>query len=122
METIFLDFVGIMAVLFAGILMSHYTHCNLSPVTQMTVQQTFRSVAFMAETLVFAYLGLSIFSMSHHISISFVLWAIVSKTASTRLFVTSFTLTRSNYLDKFKIKTLTNTCQCYPQCKLMRSI
>lgn len=71
-------FSGIMAVLFAGILMSHYTHINLSPVTQMTVQQTFRTVAFMAETCVFAYLGLSIFSMTHHLSISFVLWAIVS--------------------------------------------
>ena len=39
---------GIMAVLFSGIVMSHYTHFNLSPVTQVTVQQTMRTVAFMA--------------------------------------------------------------------------
>ena len=69
---------GIMAVLFAGIVMSHYTHRNLSPITQITVQQTFRTVAFMAETCVFAYLGMSIFSMYHHVKVSFVLWAIVS--------------------------------------------
>ena len=39
---------GIMAVLFCGIVMSHYTHFNLSPVTQVTVQQIMRSVSFMA--------------------------------------------------------------------------
>ena len=43
---------GIMAVLFCGIVMSHYTHLNLSPVTQVTVQQILRSVAFMAGTIV----------------------------------------------------------------------
>ena len=37
---------GIMAILFCGIVMSHYTHLNLSPVTQITVQQTFRTMAF----------------------------------------------------------------------------
>ena len=75
-DSVFL-FTGIMAVLFAGIVMSHYTHRNLSPITQITVQQTFRTVAFMAETCVFAYLGMSIFSMYHHVKVSFVLWAIV---------------------------------------------
>ena len=39
---------GIMAVLFCGIVMSHYTHYNLSAVTQITVQQALRTVAFMA--------------------------------------------------------------------------
>lgn len=36
-----------MAILFAGIVMSHYTHHNLSPVTQILMQQTLRTVAFM---------------------------------------------------------------------------
>lgn len=39
---------GIMAILASGIVMSHYTHYNLSPVTQITLQQTLRSLAFMA--------------------------------------------------------------------------
>ena len=39
---------GIMAILFCGIVMSHYTHFNLSPMTQITVQQIFRTTAFMA--------------------------------------------------------------------------
>lgn len=42
---------GIMAVLFCGIVMSHYTHYNLSAVTQVTVQQALRMVAFMAGKL-----------------------------------------------------------------------
>ncbi|XP_063416588.1 sodium/hydrogen exchanger 8-like [Mytilus trossulus] len=55
---------GIMAILFCGIVMSHYTHSNLSPVTQITTQMTFRTISFIAETCVFAYLGLAIFSFN----------------------------------------------------------
>lgn len=39
---------GIMAILFNGIVMSHYSHYNLSPVTQITMQQTLRTLAFIA--------------------------------------------------------------------------
>lgn len=96
-----------MSILFAGIVMSHYTHHNLSPVTQILMQQTLRAVAFMcgqhsgwfphflpqvspsstlsirvfcipfSETCVFAFLGLSIFSFPHKFEISFVIWCIV---------------------------------------------
>ncbi|XP_022708099.1 sodium/hydrogen exchanger 8-like isoform X1 [Varroa jacobsoni] len=58
---------GIMAILFNGVVMSHYTHFNLSSVTQITMQQTLRTLSLMAETSVFAYLGLAIFS--HRLSI-----------------------------------------------------
>ncbi|KAM4571570.1 sodium/hydrogen exchanger 8 isoform 2-T2 [Fundulus diaphanus] len=68
---------GIMSILFAGIVMSHYTHHNLSPITQILMQQTLRTVAFMCETCVFAFLGLSIFSFPHKFEISFVIWCIV---------------------------------------------
>uniref|UniRef100_A0A8C6M832 Sodium/hydrogen exchanger n=1 Tax=Nothobranchius furzeri TaxID=105023 RepID=A0A8C6M832_NOTFU len=68
---------GIMSILFAGIAMSHYTHHNLSPITQILMQQTLRTVAFMCETCVFAFLGLSIFSFPHNFEISFVIWCIV---------------------------------------------
>ncbi|KAJ8041229.1 Sodium/hydrogen exchanger 8 [Holothuria leucospilota] len=68
---------GIMAVLFAGITMSHYTHFNLSPVNQITVQQTFRSLAFLAETCVFAYLGLAIPTFNHRFETALVIWSII---------------------------------------------
>ncbi|OCT62352.1 hypothetical protein XELAEV_18043432mg [Xenopus laevis] len=68
---------GIMAILFSGIVMSHYTHHNLSPVTQILIQQNLRTVAFLCETCVFAFLGLSIFSFPHKFEISFVIWCIL---------------------------------------------
>lgn len=66
-----------MAILFCGIVMSHYTHFNLSTVTQITIQQTMRTLAFIAETCVFAYLGLAIFSFKHQCELPFVIWSLV---------------------------------------------
>lgn len=68
---------GIMAILFCGIVMSHYTHFNLSTVTQITMQQTLRTLAFIAETCVFAYLGLALFSFKHRVEPAFVIWSII---------------------------------------------
>ncbi|XP_067003422.1 sodium/hydrogen exchanger 8 [Anabrus simplex] len=68
---------GIMAILFCGIVMSHYTHYNLSTVTQITMQQTMRTLAFIAETCVFAYLGLAIFSFRHRLELALVVWSLV---------------------------------------------
>ncbi|XP_073947222.1 na[+]/H[+] hydrogen exchanger 1 [Choristoneura fumiferana] len=68
---------GIMAILFCGIVMSHYTHFNLSTITQVTMQQTMRTLAFIAETCVFAYLGLAIFSFRHRVEPALVVWSIV---------------------------------------------
>lgn len=68
---------GIMAILFAGLIMSHYTHLNLSSVTRITIQQIFRTLAFIAETCVFAYLGMAIFSFKHIFKPSLVITSIV---------------------------------------------
>ncbi|XP_022094568.1 sodium/hydrogen exchanger 8-like [Acanthaster planci] len=68
---------GIMAILFCGIAMSHYTHHNLSPVTQINVQQTFRTLAFMAETCVFVYLGLAIPTFNHDFQPAFIIWTLI---------------------------------------------
>lgn len=68
---------GIMAILFCGIVMSHYTHYNLSTVTQITMQQTLRTLAFIAETCVFAYLGLALFSFKHRVEPALIVWSII---------------------------------------------
>jgi len=68
---------GIMAILLSAIVMSHYTHSNLSLVTQINMQQTLRSLAFMTETSVFAYLGMAIFSFPHNFQPAFVIWSII---------------------------------------------
>ncbi|KAL5021976.1 hypothetical protein ScPMuIL_001131 [Solemya velum] len=93
---------GIMAILFAAIVMSHYTHLNLSPVTQITVQQTFRTIAFMAETIVFAYLGLAIFSFKLDVKPAFTIWsiALILIGRAVNIFPLSFIL---NYFREHKI-------------------
>ena len=63
---------GIMAILLCGIGMSHYTFFNLSPVSQITTEKVFRSLAFLAETSVFAYLGLAVPIFEHVFNISLV--------------------------------------------------
>lgn len=68
---------GIMAILFNGIVMSHYSHFNLSTVTQITMQQTMRTLAFICETCVFSYLGLAIFSFKHQLEPALVIWSVI---------------------------------------------
>uniref|UniRef100_T1K816 Sodium/hydrogen exchanger n=1 Tax=Tetranychus urticae TaxID=32264 RepID=T1K816_TETUR len=68
---------GIMAILFNGIVMSHYAHYNLSPVTQITMQQTLRTLAFISETCVFAYLGLALFSFPLLLKPSFIISSVI---------------------------------------------
>ena len=95
-----LDLSGITSILFAGIVMSHYAHQNLSLVTQewiptyfrtpirfqksifeiqrkINVQNAFRAMSFLAETSVFAYLGMAIFSFQHKLVPSFLIWTII---------------------------------------------
>lgn len=68
---------GIQALVFNGILISHYTHFNLSPITQIVMQSTIRTLAFIAETCVFAYLGLALFSFPLAIEPSFIIWSVI---------------------------------------------
>merc|ERR1712131_58364 len=72
-----LDLSGITSILFAGIVMSHYAHQNLSLVTQINVQNAFRAMSFLAETSVLAYLGMAIFSFQHKLVPSFLIWTII---------------------------------------------
>lgn len=68
---------GIMSILFCGIVMSQYTHYNLSPVTQITMQQTMRTLSFVCESMVFAYLGIGIFSFPHRVETALIIWSTI---------------------------------------------
>ena len=48
--------------------MAHYTQFNLSATTQVLARASFRTAAFMAETLVFVYLGMSLFTIKHDLA------------------------------------------------------
>ncbi|CAJ0574472.1 unnamed protein product, partial [Mesorhabditis spiculigera] len=68
---------GIMAILFCGITMSQYTQNNISPVTQITMRHTFRTVSFVAETSTFAYLGMAFFTIKLNFQPSFIFWSVM---------------------------------------------
>ncbi|CAL4075178.1 unnamed protein product, partial [Meganyctiphanes norvegica] len=95
---------GIMAILFNGIVMSHYTHFNMSPVMQMTMQHLMRTCAFIAECTVFIYLGLALFSFHHQFKPALVLWSIVLCLIGRALNI--FPL--ANIVNKFRDHPITN--------------
>jgi NhaP-type Na+/H+ or K+/H+ antiporter len=53
---------GIVAILFCGFGMSHYTTLSLSDHTKASTQSFFRVMAFGCETFVFIYMGLAMFT------------------------------------------------------------
>jgi sodium/hydrogen exchanger 8 len=68
---------GILAILSNGIVNSHYTHFNLSHASQVSAHLMFRTLAFICETIVFAYLGLAVFSFHHEFNFLLVFFAII---------------------------------------------
>jgi sodium/hydrogen exchanger 8 len=53
---------GLFAIFFCGIAMGHYTWYNLSAYSQLTIRNTFKSVAQISDTIVFSYLGMALFA------------------------------------------------------------
>lgn len=51
---------GIMSVFWCGVAFNHYGAYSLSPYTTLTSRQLFRTLAFVCETSVFIYLGISL--------------------------------------------------------------
>jgi len=56
---------GIMAIFVGGIVMSHYTQWNLSDEARQVTASMFTTMAFAAETFLFAYIGLSAVTFSY---------------------------------------------------------
>ena len=53
---------GIMAIFFQGIILSHYNSYNLSPTAHVASEQIFSTLATIAETAVFLYMGMGVFT------------------------------------------------------------
>jgi len=68
---------GIVSLLFAGAIMSHYTYYNLSKHSQSFTRQLFKMLGYTSETLVFAYLGLAIATVDFKYDASLILWSLL---------------------------------------------
>lgn len=53
---------GIMALFFQGIVLSHYNSYNLSPTAHVASEELFATLATVAETAVFLYMGMGVFT------------------------------------------------------------
>ncbi|XP_040422622.1 sodium/hydrogen exchanger 9 isoform X1 [Cygnus olor] len=58
---------GIVAVLFCGVTQAHYTYNNLSSDSRMRTKQLFEFMNFLAENVIFCYMGLALFTFQNHI-------------------------------------------------------
>lgn len=53
---------GIMSLFFCGMFLSHYNSYNLSPTSQITAHNIFKSLAVLSEYFVFLYIGMGLFT------------------------------------------------------------
>jgi sodium/hydrogen exchanger 8 len=72
---------GIVAILFCGVGMAHYTYENLSPHGKEVSRTLFKILASLAETFVFVYLGLAMFTFKNKLNGPQVMLVIVSLVA-----------------------------------------
>uniref|UniRef100_A0A0K0F8D8 Sodium/hydrogen exchanger n=1 Tax=Strongyloides venezuelensis TaxID=75913 RepID=A0A0K0F8D8_STRVS len=68
---------GIISILFSSITMSQYTHYNISPISELTLQQTFRTISFVSETCTFVYLGMALFTFHLEFRPMFTFWSLI---------------------------------------------
>ncbi|KAH0519467.1 Sodium/hydrogen exchanger 9 [Microtus ochrogaster] len=70
---------SIVAVLFCGVTQAHYTYNNLSSDSKLRTKQLFEFMNFLAENVIFCYMGLALFTFQNHIfNALFILGAFVS--------------------------------------------
>ena len=69
---------GVMSLLFCGIIMGRYAYFNLSPENQIASPVSATIISVLAETYIFAYLGMSVFTLQTYdfASVGFVVAAI----------------------------------------------
>ncbi|KAK5577579.1 hypothetical protein RB653_002522 [Dictyostelium firmibasis] len=72
-----LDISGVLAVFFFGITLNQYGAYSLSPYTKLTSGQLFRTAAFISETFLFLYFGLSLTAHEFTFDLGLFSWSIL---------------------------------------------
>ncbi|EAL69606.1 Na-H exchanger [Dictyostelium discoideum AX4] len=72
-----LDISGVLAVFFFGITLNQYGAYSLSPYTKLTSGQLFRTAAFISETFLFLYFGLSLTAHEFKFDLGLFSWSIL---------------------------------------------
>lgn len=97
---------GVLGILTSSVVLAHYAHYNLSKVTQVSSQQVFRTLAFLAETFVFVYLGTALTTFNHAWHVGAIVWGIVFTLVSRAANIYPLTALLNRWrLDKISRKT-----------------
>lgn len=98
---------GILGILSSAVILAHYAHYNLSKITQVSSQQSFRGLAFLAETFVFIYLGTALTTFNHSWHIMTIVWGIIFTLVSRAANIYPLT----NLLNKWRATKISNKTQ-----------
>lgn len=97
---------GIIGILVSSVILAHYAHYNLSKITQLSAQQVFRTLAFLAETFVFVYLGTALTTFNHSWHIATIAWGIIFTLVSRAANIYPLTILLNRWrTDKISSKT-----------------
>ncbi|KAA8497908.1 Sodium/hydrogen exchanger 8 [Porphyridium purpureum] len=88
---------GIMGILASGVTLAHYAFYNLSRISQISSQQAFRFMSFIAETFLFVYLGIALTSFRHLWDIKTLLFGILLTLVSRAVNIYPLALVLNRY-------------------------
>ncbi|OQS06836.1 Monovalent Cation:Proton Antiporter-1 (CPA1) Family [Thraustotheca clavata] len=81
------DLSGVVAILFTGVTMKHYTSNNLSEEGKKVCGYMFNAISYVCETTVFLNLGLAVFALQVGYHMRFILWSLIACLTGRAMFV-----------------------------------
>ncbi|EDV21920.1 uncharacterized protein TRIADDRAFT_2641, partial [Trichoplax adhaerens] len=92
-----LEWSGIMSIATCGLALKHYAESNITNGSLITLKYFLKSLSSSAESIIFLFLGLSLFKVKHHWDIGFILWTLLFCLVFRILGVVIFTFLVNKY-------------------------